>query len=161
VLLACVMPVGFWNNLPAVGAYLLLVVLTCLTTATIALFCSVLFRKTSVSLMTTYLTIVVLFTAPLAIRFFAETFFPNAPAAKVVRQIGVASPFAAAFAVPLKQGERDTRPVFDNGPAASSVASNSDEWQLYFGHILFVVILNTVLLGTMVSFFNTRWRVSE
>ena len=163
VILACVMPVGFWNNLPAVGAYLLLVVTTCLTTATIALFCSVLFRKTSVSLMTTYLTIVVLFTAPLAIRFFAETFFPNAPAAKVVRQLGMASPFSAAFAVPLNRGERDSRPVFDTGPggAVSSAGSNAEEWQIYFGHLLFVTVLNIVLLGTMVSFFNTRWRVSE
>ena len=47
----------------------------CLTTATIALFCSVMFRKTSSSLMTTYLVIVTLFTLPLAISFFANTFF--------------------------------------------------------------------------------------
>ena len=34
----------------------------CLTTATLALFSSVMFRKTSISLMTTYLVIVLLFT---------------------------------------------------------------------------------------------------
>ena len=57
----------------------------CLTTATVALFCSVLFRKTAHSLMTTYLVIIVLFCLPLAMRFFAETFFPDAGATPIGR----------------------------------------------------------------------------
>jgi hypothetical protein len=77
VLLACVMVNSYWTNLPAVAAYLLIVVVTCLTTAMIALFCSVIFKKTSISLMSTYLIIIVLFCVPLAANFFAETFFPN------------------------------------------------------------------------------------
>ena len=40
-----------------------------------ALFCSVLFRKTSISLMTTYLLIITMFCVPLAVGFFADTFF--------------------------------------------------------------------------------------
>lgn len=77
VLLACVMVNSYWTNLPAVGAYLLIVLTTCLTTAMIALFCSVIFKKTSISLMTTYFVIIVLFCVPLAAGFFAQTFFPN------------------------------------------------------------------------------------
>src|SRR6185295_16728355 len=46
VLLACLAPVGFWSNLPSMACYGLIVLLTCLTTATLALFCSVMFRKT-------------------------------------------------------------------------------------------------------------------
>jgi ABC-type transport system involved in multi-copper enzyme maturation permease subunit len=57
VLLACVMISSYWTNIPAVGGYLAIVLLSCLTTAVIALFCSVLFQKTSISLMTAYLVI--------------------------------------------------------------------------------------------------------
>jgi hypothetical protein len=72
LLLACVMVSFYWANLPTVLAYLAIVLVTCLTTATLALFCSVVFRKTSVSLMTSYLLIVVLFAMPLALAFFAR-----------------------------------------------------------------------------------------
>ena len=50
------------------------------TTATVALFCSVLFRKTSTSMMTSYLIIGALFCLPLALRFFARVYFPQSPA---------------------------------------------------------------------------------
>ena len=66
LLLACVMVSSYWNNLLSVGAYTLIVLLTCLNTALLALFCSVVFRKTSTSLMTTYLLIILLYCAPLA-----------------------------------------------------------------------------------------------
>src|SRR5207237_10410876 len=76
VLLACVMVSVYWSNLLSVLAYMLIVLITCLTTAMIALFCSVLFKKTPQAMMATYLTIILLFTAPLAIQYFADTFFP-------------------------------------------------------------------------------------
>ena len=66
-----------------------------------ALFCSVMFRKTSISLMTTYLVIVLLFTLPLAVTFFADTFFPDSEAAQVIAQASFTSPFAAAFNLPI------------------------------------------------------------
>jgi hypothetical protein len=65
VLLACVMVSLYWTNLLSVVAYLAIVLITCLTTAMLALFCSVLFRKTAHAMMTTYLVIIVLFAAPL------------------------------------------------------------------------------------------------
>ncbi len=45
VLLACLMVASYWTNLHCVAGYLSIVLLTCLTTATVALFCSVLFRR--------------------------------------------------------------------------------------------------------------------
>src|SRR5262249_37061981 len=77
LLLAVVMVNTYWSNLLTVLAYMVIVLLVCLTTATVALFCSVVFRKTSISLMTTYLVIVVLFTAPIAVSRFAATFFAD------------------------------------------------------------------------------------
>ena len=57
VFLACIMPLDYWRNLPTMGGYFLIVGLTCVTTAMTALFCSTLFRKSSTSLMCTYVVI--------------------------------------------------------------------------------------------------------
>ena len=46
VLLACMMPLPFWHNLPTMGGYVLIVALTCVITAVTALFCSTIFQKT-------------------------------------------------------------------------------------------------------------------
>ncbi len=52
LLLACLMVSFYWTNLPTVLAYVAIVLVSCLTTAVLGLFCSVVFRKTSISLMT-------------------------------------------------------------------------------------------------------------
>jgi ABC-type transport system involved in multi-copper enzyme maturation permease subunit len=134
--------------MPSILAYLGIVFMCCATTGTIALFCSVLLRKTAQSMMATYLSIIVLFCLPLAMRFFAESFFPDASATAIVRSVNSASPFAAAFAVPLKFGNPD----FPDVPA---------DWPLYFSYLGFSSILCLVLLGMMVWLFNVRWRVAE
>ena len=72
--LAVVMVSYYWHNFVAVLAFMGIILLTCLTTAQIALFCSVLFHKTVTSLMTTYATIICLFGVPLAVTMFAKTF---------------------------------------------------------------------------------------
>ena len=71
VILAVAMVTYYWHNLVAVFAYGLIVLSACLTTAIVALFCSVAFQKTTTSLMTTYTVIMVLFCAPLAVTVFA------------------------------------------------------------------------------------------
>jgi ABC-type transport system involved in multi-copper enzyme maturation permease subunit len=101
VLLACVMPLPFWYNLPTMAGYLLVVALTCVTTAVTALFCSTIFQKSSTSLISTYLIIGVMFMAPLAMTFFAETFFGGSVGAAIVDKLGILSPFSAVFALPL------------------------------------------------------------
>src|SRR3954452_5714734 len=58
VLLACVMVSLYWSNMVSVLAYLVIVLITCLTTAVTALFCSSVFQKTATSLISTYLIIV-------------------------------------------------------------------------------------------------------
>lgn len=77
VLLACLMVQAYWTNFLAVLAYLGIVLVTCLNTAMLALFASVVFRKTSIALMSSYAAIIVLFCAPLAIIFFMDSFFPD------------------------------------------------------------------------------------
>jgi ABC-type transport system involved in multi-copper enzyme maturation permease subunit len=148
LLLACVMVPYYWSNLPSVLAYVLLVALTCLTTASVALFSSVMFQRTATSLMTTYLVIVLLFAAPLAINFFAREFFPDATLTRVVEATGFASPLAAAFNVPLKF----------NMPDIGDIVGS---WPMFTSYVGFTILLNTGLLGSMIWLFNVRWRVAE
>lgn len=166
VLLACVMVSVYWGNLLSVIAYLAIVLITCLTTAMIALFCSVLFKKTPQSLMTTYLAIIVLFTAPLAVQYFADTFFPydeerpeiNRTTLQI-RNAGFTSPFAAAQAVPL---DADTLKSDRSTPGSVNDSQKAaiGNWPLFFGYVGFSLALDGLLLVTMMWLFNTRWRVA-
>jgi len=134
--------------MPLILAYVGIILMCCLTTATIALFWSVLLRKTAHSMMATYFSIIVLFCLPLAMRFFAEGFFPEAAATETIRSLSSASPFAAAFAVPLRFGNPD----FPDLKA---------DWPLYFSYLGFSCVLCVLLLTLMVWLFNVRWRVAE
>ena len=150
VLLACLMVSSYWTNLHCVAGYLSIVLLTCLTTATVALFCSVLFQKTSTSLMCSYLAIIVLFCVPLAVNFFATEFFPSHPATEFVEWTGLTSPFAASFAIPL---DMELVPSDDS----DAVKGN---WLLYGAYAAFTVAMNLFLLSIMVWLFNARWRIA-
>jgi ABC-type transport system involved in multi-copper enzyme maturation permease subunit len=151
VLLACLMVQAYWSNLHGVAAYLSIVLMTCLTTAVLALFCSVIFRKTSISLMTAYLVIIVLFCLPLAINFFAIEFFPSHPSTEYIEWLGATSPFAASFAVPLDMELIDIDPT-------EEVPGN---WLLLGAYFAFSALLNGILLLLMMWLFNVRWRVSD
>ena len=70
--LAACRPGPYWHDTPTMIGYLAIILLTCLTTTTLAMFCSVLFRKTSVSMMTSYLVLIVLFAMPVVAKLFAS-----------------------------------------------------------------------------------------
>jgi ABC-type transport system involved in multi-copper enzyme maturation permease subunit len=146
LLLAVVMVNTYWSNMPVVLAYVAIVLIVCLTTATIALFCSVAFHKTSISLMTTYLAIAVLFMLPPAVTFFAATFFPGAPATPIVEQAGFTSPFAAAVHLPVD-------------PNLGDVPTAPPDWWFFASFATFYLALDGVLLATMAWLFNVRWRM--
>ncbi|MGE3777868.1 MAG: ABC transporter permease [Pirellulaceae bacterium] len=150
VLLACIMVSEYYANLLSVGAYVLIVAVTCVTTAMTALFCSVMLHKTSTSLMTTYLLIIVLFCLPLAVNFFAQEIYPLHPLTPRVEWVGVTSPFAAAFAVPLDM-ERVN---------AANPEPDLGNWLLVAGYLVCSIFWNVVLLLLMIWLFRVRWRVS-
>jgi ABC-type transport system involved in multi-copper enzyme maturation permease subunit len=146
VLLACVMVSSYWNNLLAVAAYLVIILLTCVTTAMLALFCSVIFRKTSHSMMTSYLFIILLFCVPLALIIFTQTFYEaGTPVAELLT---ISSPLYAASQIPLYMD------LVDNTKA-------SGDWFFFFGYTAFSLLLNLFLLLTIIWLFNTRWRVAR
>ncbi len=72
--LAALMVGYYWGNLGTMLCYVIVIALACLTTAVVALFCSVVFRKTVISLMTAYLVILTLFMLPPAVNYFVDNF---------------------------------------------------------------------------------------
>ena len=146
ILLACVMVSSYWWNLPEVASYLGIILLTCLTTAMLALFCSVVFRRTSISLLHTYLIIIVLFCAPPAIVTFSNQFLDGAEG---VEWTGITSPFSATFEVPL---------VIEDD--ASPKKGTAGEWHLVGAYAGFTILMDISLLTCMIWLFHSRWRVS-
>jgi ABC-type transport system involved in multi-copper enzyme maturation permease subunit len=172
VVLATIMIMDFWSSLPSMIAYLLIIALTCISSAILALFCSTLFYKTSISLMTTYMVILVLYMMPLAGNYFAQEYLPNSTFRRVASAATVASPFAAAFNVPLYTSDELDR-------AGDSIRRRYAKWdraeisgtsqimgyplrdlQHLGGYVLFTVLFNALLFGLMIWRFNSRWRVS-
>jgi len=151
VLLACAMPNLFWSSLPTMAGYIIIVGLTCVTTAVTALFCSSVFHKTSTSLIATYLIIVVMFMTPVAAKFFAQTFFQGTSQAAATNTLGVVSPFSATFSLPLY--------VADESGASAAVV-NSDV-RIFLGFIAWSIIYNAVLVLMMMRLFQVRWRVAD
>ncbi|NIL97355.1 MAG: ABC transporter permease subunit, partial [Planctomycetales bacterium] len=72
IVLACVLVPDYWKNLPTMLAYVVIITLACVTTSAAALFCSVIFRKTSVSVTVAYLVMLALFTLPPAVKYFVD-----------------------------------------------------------------------------------------
>jgi ABC-type transport system involved in multi-copper enzyme maturation permease subunit len=151
VLLACIMPLPFWYNLPTMAGYLFIVLLACVTTAVTALFCSTVFQKSSTSLIATYLVIVTMFMAPVAASAFAGTFLAGSSSATIAETFGVFSPFSATFALPLDI------PRGENAPDVP-VTSNM---RVFIGYIGWSIVYNTGLIVLMTRLFQARWRVAE
>lgn len=149
--LACIMPLDYWYNLPTMVGYFLIVGLTCVTTATTALCCSTLFRRSSTSLMCTYVVIAVMFLSPIAASVFAQTFARGTSAAQAVTWSQILSPFSAAFNLPLSVGE---------GTNAHSNVGNINV-TIFWGHLGFAVLYNLALLAATMQLFKFRWRISE
>jgi len=142
--------------------YFVIVALTALTTTMLAMFCSVIFSRTSVSMMATYAILLLLYAAPVAAWIFAQEFSPSVRAL-VSGQITTGwnspftwlqwftatSPLAATFSLPLTFGDMQNQPTgagFWWQHAASAF-------------IAFYVLLDAFLLGTMLWLFHRRWRV--
>ena len=163
ILLAVPFVSDFRSNLLTFVVYLVIIALTCLTTSTLALFCSCIFRKTSMSLMVTYIVIVLLYCVPLAGNFFAENFFASPEAANVAYQSTVTSPFAAAFEFPLYVQNRsgDMKWTAARGSEPANLFGYPYRDMAHFAkYFVFTILLNAFLFGTMIWLFNMRWRVS-
>jgi ABC-type transport system involved in multi-copper enzyme maturation permease subunit len=155
LMLACMLPPWtFWADMPTMLGYIVIIALSGLTTTVVAIFCSVIFRKTSVSMMTTYLVILLLYAAPLAIEWFARLLFPASGATAAIHRLTFTSPFAASFSLPLGLGQ--TAQIQGTLPPNAIVAN----WPVFAGYIAFYLLVNAAILASILWLFNKRWRVS-
>ncbi|MDB2687216.1 ABC transporter permease subunit [Mariniblastus sp.] len=154
-----------WMSLPTMFAYLIIYALTCLTTSMLALFFSTVCKKTGTSLMVTYSVVLMLYTAPLAATFFANTFYPTAEATPVVNILSATSPFAAAHNLPLYVDDYSVDAEQEWQVATAGEASFLHyplKDLIHFGCYLgFTIVLNGVLFACMIYNFNSRWRISS
>jgi ABC-type transport system involved in multi-copper enzyme maturation permease subunit len=159
LILAVVLQVEILRNLPTIVGYLIIFALTCFTTAVLALFCSTIFRKTTHSLLATYIAILTLYLAPMAANFFSQTYFPNSPVTRWVSGLTITSPFAAAFNLPLRVTNTEGR-MTGSDSTIGLLGIDLIELQHFGGYVSFTLLLVVVLFGMMVWMFHSRWRVS-
>ena len=145
---------------------MIIVVLTALTTTTLAMFCSVIFSRTSVSLMTTYLVLLLLFAAPVAVWVFAQEFSPTMVhsrrrrAARYRRRLGRPAYVAALVDFHQPLGSRQSLPL----TCGVETPNHSPGPAIWWKHaatafMAFYVVLDVLLLSAMLWLFHRRWRV--
>jgi len=141
-------PWPYWGDSLTLVGYAVIICVSSLTTTTIALFCSVFFRKTTTAMMTAYVVILGLFAVPLVMQSLAMFLLRRGdPTIALVENLTFTSPFAASFALPLSLGGLEkVTPIAGNLP-------------VFFGFLAFYVLLNGALLSTIIWLFNRRWRV--
>ncbi|MBN2023211.1 MAG: ABC transporter permease subunit [Pirellulales bacterium] len=141
ILLVWVLPPWTYmaDTMTLVG-YVAIISLSSLTTTTVAMFCSVVLRKTSVAMMTAYLLIVVLYAVPWAAESFSDVFFPNTLAAAWIHHMLFTSPFTAAFGLPLA--------VRAGGASVGTSLT----------YLCFYLAVDALLIWGMIRLFEVRWR---
>jgi len=150
--LACVLPPWtYQHDMLTMLGYILIILVTCLTTTTMAAFCSVIFRKTSVALMTSYLAVILLFFLPVLVNVFTEMFFNDSQFRRVLPDYLFTSPFMAAFSLPL------TFSAVQGAATGSRIALSEATTMAFFW---FYVTLDLGLIWMMLGLFKTRWRVA-
>ncbi len=155
--LAAAMISDYWNNLLAVVAFLGIILVTCMTTGIVALFCSVVFRRTAISLIISYLVIILLFFGPVAATTFVSVFHPDLRRSPAIRLLCSASPIVAAFSVPLT-GEMKAAALDSGNEQNEADRQNNTAWLAF---LVMGPIANGFLLTAMVWLFNKRWRVTS
>ncbi|MBN1587960.1 MAG: ABC transporter permease subunit [Pirellulales bacterium] len=148
ILLAWLLPPWTYRaDTPTMVGYLAIIAVTSLTTTTLAMFSSVVFRKTSTSMMAAYLAAIVLFALPVAVKWFAEIYIDDPSVTATVSEWGFTSPLAAAFSLPL------------TGEEGKIVVSTWGSWTCV-KFLVFYLALDSLLVLGMIGLFRARWRVS-
>jgi ABC-type transport system involved in multi-copper enzyme maturation permease subunit len=100
LLLAALLVDSFWSNWMSVLLMFAIVLMVCIANGVIAMFCSAFSRKTSVALITTYTMILLLYSFPVTVTALLDLLDIRVGATD---WLGVTSPFAAIFALPLDE----------------------------------------------------------
>lgn len=152
IVLAVILVPPLYGTLPVFAGYLAIIAMTCLTTSLLALACSVLFQKTSVAMMVSYLALITLFCLPIGVWYFAESFYPQQPLTPTLSWLTFTSPFGAAFQLPLK---------VDDVATANTPEKPAGNWQALWLFLGFYTLLSAAIILLMIHRFSNRWLVSQ
>ncbi len=103
VLLAFILNPDLQRNWLSVFVYILIVVTSALFNSVLALFCSTVFRKTSVAMMMTYMLLMILYLLPLAVYYLTWSFAADEANAEPMKWLGVLSPMMAIESTPFTE----------------------------------------------------------
>ncbi len=146
LLLAALFVDSFWSNWLSVLLMFAIVVMVCVTNGVVALCCSAFNSKTSVSLLSTYTVILVLYTLPIALLYLMRLLQPEWNASHPqFGLISICSPFAALFQLPLDAALN----------RLDSVPANVGNLRFVAGYFAFSMTLNALLLAI------TSWRLTH
>ncbi len=152
VILSFVLNPELARNWPAMLTYFAIVLITSFFNSLIALFCSTLFIKSSVSMMASYMALLTLYLLPIAIFFFLSTLtYSGLPeAAKTLRWIGVTSPLLTLDSVPMTE-------VLSGSDMEDAKVGSWILVQSYFTTTLAMIV---VLSCGVMFLFRDRWRIA-
>jgi ABC-type transport system involved in multi-copper enzyme maturation permease subunit len=151
----------FWT----LGVHLAIIVLTCVVTTSAGLMCSSLVRRTSVSIVMTYLLILAVFAAPVGLARYLEAFGGNLGDGQLAA-ITATSPFAAAMSVPAPRSS-DAQAVTAEAARAAGETSlsagplvpgiNAPVWLVY---LMLAPLIAALFTGIAYLGFRYRWWVA-
>jgi len=148
LLLAAGLVDSYWSNWFAVLLMFAIVFMVCVTNSVIAMFCSAFSHKTSIALMTTYTVILLLYTLPVTVTALLRILEIDLA---WTHWLGVTSPFAALFALPLDSNlTRD-----GNAPA------NIGNLRLVALYFLTSSLITATMLGATVQRLRARHALGE
>lgn len=151
ILLAWLLPPWkLWQDTLTIVGYLAILTVTCLTTTTLAMFTSVLCRKSSASMISAYVLVCVLFIGPVAARLFGELTSASAEVMGWIDRTMITSPFAATHSLPLAASDEPGSGPVRWGPGFAAG-----------GFLAFALALDAALLGSILWLFHLRWRATR
>ncbi len=152
VILSFVLNPELARNWPAMLTYFAIVIITAFFNSLIALFCSTLFLKSSVSMMASYLMLLTLYLLPIAIFFFLSTLTYSESPEQVrnLRWIGVTSPLLTLDSVPM------TEVLSGSEMEEAKVGS----WILVQAFFATTIAMIVVLSCGVMLLFRDRWRIA-
>ncbi len=145
---------------PTLFIFLAIIGVTCFLTTSVGLFCSSITRRTAVSMVVTYMMLLVLFAGPVGLRWYLQAY--TAIPENRLAALTVTSPYSAAFSlyIPSPDGFRD-RP--DGGLPSGGGLTYADAiipginlpvWAAYLG---IAPLLSLILVAATYVAFRYRW----
>ncbi|MFN9604287.1 MAG: ABC transporter permease subunit, partial [Planctomycetota bacterium] len=149
MLLACINP-ELSRNWKAMLSFFGICIMASIFNSILSLFISTVVRRTSVALMTCYVTLLILYCLPIAVYFLSWNFAPPNTSVERLRFLGITSPLMAADSVPMTAVQSGTM------TARAKIGS----WLLVASYFGTTILTSGLLLQLTQLLFRNRWRLT-